>query len=154
MLMAVDQPLSPQYENAEASSSQGMSSLRKCFRYKGYNTPDTNPDHDQEGAGRNVHSYRFNDGSDESHTDDEMPDMRRVVEGGPSTAEHAATEAACLKAVASGIPPVIPTLITWPTWPVEEDPTVQDYISVCQEQGREINPQHWWCNCALTDLCL
>jgi hypothetical protein len=131
-----------------------MSSLGKCFRYEGYDTPNMNPDHDQEGTGRHVHSFCFNDGSDNSLTNDEMPNMRQVIEGGPSTAEHAATEAAHSKAVASGVLPVTPTPITWLTWPVEEDPTVQDYISACQEQGREINPQHWWCTCALTDLHL
>jgi hypothetical protein len=131
-----------------------MSSLRKRSRYKGYDTPDMNPDHGQEGMGRNIHSYHFNDGSDESLTNDEMPDMRQVVGGGPSAAERAATEAACLKAVASGIPPVTPALITWPTWPLEEDSTVQKYVRSCQEQGREINPQDWRHTCKLTDLCL
>jgi hypothetical protein len=109
MLMVVDQPPSPQCDNAEASSSQGMSSLGKCFRYEGYDVPETNPDHNQEGVGRHFH---FNDGSDDSLTDDEMPNMRQVVEGGPSAAERAATEAAHLKAAASGIPPVTPTPIT------------------------------------------
>jgi hypothetical protein len=131
-----------------------MSSLGKCFYYKGYDMPSTNPDHDQEGAGRNICSYRFNNGSDESLTDDEMPNMRQVVEGGPSTAEHMAAKVAYSKAVASGIPPVTPAQITWLTWPLEEDPTVQDHVSACQEQGREINPQHWWCTCVLTDLRL
>jgi hypothetical protein len=144
-LMVVDQPPSPQHGNTEASSSRGTSSLGKHLRYKGYDMLDTNPDHDQEGMGRNICSYCFNDRSNESLTDDEMPDMRQVIKGGPSTAECAAAEAACSKAVASGVPPVTPALITWPTWPLEEDPTVQDHISACQEQGREINPQHWWC---------
>jgi hypothetical protein len=49
---------------------------------------------------------------------------------------------------------VTPAPITWPTWPVAEDPTIQDYLSACQEQGREPNPQHWWHTCALMDLCL
>jgi hypothetical protein len=92
----------------EASSSRGTSSLRKCFHYEGYNTPDMNPDHGQEGVGRNVHSYRFNDRSDESLTDNEMPDIRQVIKGGPSAAECAASEAARSKAVASGILPVTP----------------------------------------------
>jgi hypothetical protein len=116
--------------------------------------PDINPDYDQEGMRRNICSYHFNDGSDESLTDDEMPNMRQVIKGGPSTAEHIATKAAHSKAAASGVPPVTPALITWPTWPLEEDPMVQDYVSSCQEQGREINPQHWWHTCELTDLRL
>jgi hypothetical protein len=116
--------------------------------------PNTNPDHDQEGTGRHVRSFCFNDGSNDSLTDDEMPNMRQVVKGGPSAAECTATEAARSKAAASGVLPVTPAPITWPTWPVEEDPTIQDYISACQEQGREINPQHWWHNCVLTDLRL
>jgi hypothetical protein len=131
-----------------------MSSLRKRIRYEGYNTPDTNPDHYQEGVGRHVHSFRFNDGSDDSLTNDEMPNMRQVVKGGPSAAERAAAEAARSKAVASGVLPVTPAPITWPTWPVEEDPMVQGYLSACQEQGREPNSQHWWYTCALTDLRL
>jgi hypothetical protein len=135
--MAVDQLPSPQRDNTEASSSQGTSSLGKHFCYEGYDAPDMNPDHNQEGMGRH---FRFNDGSDDSLTDDEMPNMRQVVEGGPSAAERAATEAACSKAVALGIPPVTPAPITWPTWPVEEDPMVQGYLSACQEQWREPNP--------------
>jgi hypothetical protein len=131
-----------------------MSSPGKRFCYEGYNMPNTNPDHDQEGAGRHICSFCFNDGSDDSLTNDEMPNMRQVVKGGPSAAECAATEVAHLKAVASGVLPVTPAPITWLTWPVEEDPMVQDYISACQEQGREPNPQHWWRTCALTDLRL
>jgi hypothetical protein len=131
--MAVDQPPFPWHENAVASSSWGTSSLGKCFRYDGYDAPDMSPDYDQEGVGRNIHSYCFNDGSDESLTDDEMPHMRQVIEGGPSTAESVAAKAAHSKAAASGIPPVTPTPITWLTWPLEEDPTVQDHISACQE---------------------
>jgi hypothetical protein len=104
--------------------------------------------------GRHVHFFRFNDESNNSLTDDEMPNMRQVVKGGPSAEERAATKAARLKAVASGIPPVTPALITWPIWPVAEDLTVQDYLSACQEQGREPNPQHWWHTCALMDLHL
>jgi hypothetical protein len=152
--MAVDQPPSPQCENAEAGSSWGTSSLEKCFHYEGYDTPDINPDYDQEGVGRSIHSHCFNDRSDESLTDDEMPDMRQVVEGGPSAAERAASKVACSKAVASGVPPVTSAPITWPTWPLEEDPTVQKYVRLCQEQGREINPQDWWHTCKLTNLCL
>jgi hypothetical protein len=128
-----------------------MSSLEKRLCYKGYDAPETNSDHNQEGTGRPFH---FNDGSDDSLTNNEMPNMRQVVEGGPSTAECAAAEMACSKAAASGVPPVTPALITWPTWPVEEDPTVQGYLSACQKQGREPNPQHWWHTCALTDLHL
>jgi hypothetical protein len=154
MLIAVDQLPSPRCENAEASLSQGMSSLGKYFHYKGYDVPDINPDYNQEGAGRGIHPLSFNDGSDEILTDDEMPDMRQVIKGGPSTAEHTAAEVARLKAAASGIPPVIPAPITWPTWPLEEDPMVYNYVTACKEQGREINPQYWWHTCKLTDLCL
>jgi hypothetical protein len=96
-LMVVDQLPSPRHDNAEASSSQGTSSLGKCFRYKGYDAPNTNPDHNQEGAGRH---FRFNDGSDDSLTNNEMPNMRQVVKGGPSAAERAAAEVACSKAAA------------------------------------------------------
>jgi hypothetical protein len=110
-----------------------------------------NPDNNQEGAGRHFH---FNDGSDDSLTDNEMPNMRQVVKGGPSTAERTAAEAARSKAAASGVPPVTPALITWPIWPVAEDLMIQDYLSACQEQRREPNPQHWWRTCALTDLHL
>jgi hypothetical protein len=81
--MAVDQPPSPQCENAEASSSWGTSSLGKYFYYKGYDTPDINPDYDQEGAGRSIHSHCFNDRSDKSLTNNEMPDMRQVLKGDP-----------------------------------------------------------------------
>jgi hypothetical protein len=37
---------------------------------------------------------------------------------------------------------------------LEEDPTVQKYVRLCQEQGREIIPQDWWHTCKLTNLCL
>jgi hypothetical protein len=56
--------------------------------------PNTNPEYDQEGMGRNIHSYCFNDGRNKNLTDDEMPNMRQVIEGGPSTAECTAAEAA------------------------------------------------------------
>jgi hypothetical protein len=110
--MAVDQLPSPRCDNTEASSSQGMSSLGKHFHYEGDDAPDINPDHNRKGAGRH---FRFNDGSDDSLTDDGMPNMRQVVEGGPSAAERAVTEAARSKAAASCVPPVTPAPITWPT---------------------------------------
>jgi hypothetical protein len=131
-----------------------MSSLGKHFCYEGYDMPEINPDYDQEGAGRSICPLCFNDGSDESLTDDEMPDIRQIIKGGPSAAEHAAAEVAHLKAAASGIPPVTPAPITWLTWPLEEDPTAHNYVSACKEQGREINPQYWWHTCKLTDLHL
>jgi hypothetical protein len=149
--MVVDQPPSPRRNNAEASSFQGTSSLRKRFCYEGYDVPETNPDHNQEGMRRHFH---FNDGSNDSLTDDEMPNMRQVVKGGPSADEHAATEAAHSKAAALGIPPVTPVPITWPIWLVAEDLTIQDYLSTCQEQGKQPNPQHSWHTCALSNLHL
>jgi hypothetical protein len=152
--MAVDPLPSPRLENTEASSSQGMSSVRKQFYYEESDVPDTNPDYEQEGMGRGIHFFNFNYRSDGSLTVDEMPDMRQIIKGGPSAAEHAATKATRLAAAASGIMSVTPTPIMWPMWPVEEDPMVIDHINVCKMHGREVDPHQWWCTCALTDLCL
>jgi hypothetical protein len=83
--MAVDQPPSPRHENTEASSSWGTSSLRKCFHYKGSDVLEINPEYDQEGTGRGICPFHFNDGSDDSLTDDEMPNMRQIINKRPSS---------------------------------------------------------------------
>jgi hypothetical protein len=106
------------------------------------------------GVRRGHSSFCFNDRSDDDLTDNEMLYMRQVIEGEPSATEHAAAEVARSLAAASGDPHEALPPITWPTWPLEEDLMYLGYKATCKEQGKEINPLHWWHTCELTDLHL
>jgi hypothetical protein len=116
--------------------------------------PDLDPDYEQEGPRSGIYSFNFNHRSDDSLSNDKMPNMRQIIEGGPSVAEQATAEAAHSVTVASGISPVTPAPITWPMWPVEEDPTVKKHLNTLKMQGREVNPHKWWHTCTLPSLCL
>jgi hypothetical protein len=72
--------------------------LRKHFYYEGSDMLYLDSDYEQEGMVRGSCPFNFNDGSDDSLTDDEIPDITQVIEGQPSVAECAA---AALEAQAS-----------------------------------------------------
>jgi hypothetical protein len=123
--MVIDPPSSPRCKNAEASSSQRMSSLRKCFCYKGPEMPYSNPDYKQEGVAGDSHPLIFNDGSDvDLITNDNKPCITQVIKGQTPMA-------ASLAATTTGVPLVTPAPITWPTWAIEEDPTISAYRDAC-----------------------